>query len=244
MQQRTSALPSAWRRLRCCPKPLYQRHSVLLTSESMAPTWTQWNTSLTWVASSPIMPQSARILATACPKPAVPLKDCQREFGRVTRAPPLHKDPRIQGRRRSHLLCGAETWVLYRKQIRLLERFHQRFLRSILGIKWQDHIRTKKSSREPACPAYSPSCFRCSYAGLATSQGWKTFACPKQSSSASSKKESAIVVLQESVTKISWRDILRRRESAISHGSRRPQTETAGTHQWEKPVVSSRQREA
>ena len=34
-----------------------------------------------------------------------------------------------------NLLYGAETWVLYRKQIRLLERFHQRCLRSILGIK-------------------------------------------------------------------------------------------------------------
>ena len=63
--------------------------------------------------------------------------------------------------------------------------------------------RTKKSSREPACPAYSPSCFRCSCAGLAASQGWKTYACLKQSSSASSKKESAIVMFQESVTKIS-----------------------------------------
>ena len=69
------------------------------------------------------------------------------------------------------------------------------------------------------------------------------YACPKQSSSASSKKESAIVVLQESVTKISRRDSLHRRESAISHGSTRPQTETAGAHQWEKPVVSLRQRD-
>ena len=32
------------------------------------------------------------------------------------------------------LLYGAETWVLYRKQIMPLERFHQRCLRSILGI--------------------------------------------------------------------------------------------------------------
>ena len=38
------------------------------------------------------------------------------------------------------LLYGAETWVLYRKQIRLLERFHQRCLSSILGIKWQDYV--------------------------------------------------------------------------------------------------------
>ena len=28
--------------------------------------------------------------------------------------------------------------------------------------------RTKKSLREPACPAYSPSCFRCSWAGHVT----------------------------------------------------------------------------
>ena len=35
------------------------------------------------------------------------------------------------------LLYGAETWVLYRKQIRLLERFHQHCLHSIRGIKWQ-----------------------------------------------------------------------------------------------------------
>ena len=30
------------------------------------------------------MPQSARILTTACPNPAVSLEDCQREYGRVT----------------------------------------------------------------------------------------------------------------------------------------------------------------
>ncbi|CAH1266354.1 Hypp3340 [Branchiostoma lanceolatum] len=38
------------------------------------------------------------------------------------------------------LLYGAETWVLYRKQVRLLERFHQRCLRCIMGIKWQDYV--------------------------------------------------------------------------------------------------------
>ena len=50
------------------------------------------------------------------------------------------------------------------------------------------------------------------------------------------------MVLQESVTKIRWRDSLHRWESAISHDSRRPQTKTAGTHQWEKSVVRLRQR--
>ena len=38
------------------------------------------------------------------------------------------------------LLYGSESWVLYRRHIRLLERFHQRSLRSILHIKWMDLV--------------------------------------------------------------------------------------------------------
>ncbi|KAL8583862.1 hypothetical protein ACOMHN_040331 [Nucella lapillus] len=38
------------------------------------------------------------------------------------------------------LLYGCETWSLYRRHVKLLERFHMRSLRSILGIKWQDRI--------------------------------------------------------------------------------------------------------
>ena len=146
-------------------------------------------------------PQSARILTTTCPKPAVPLENSKR----VWQSHSLRLSTKIQVNRAvvvPTLLYSAETWVLYRKQIELLERFHQRCLRSILGIKWQDR-ESNEEACEPACPTWSPSCFRCSCAGLATSQEWKTYACPKQSSSESSENESAIVVLQESVTKIS-----------------------------------------
>ncbi|KAL0167122.1 hypothetical protein M9458_038966, partial [Cirrhinus mrigala] len=38
------------------------------------------------------------------------------------------------------LLYGSESWVLYRSQLRLLERFHQRCLRTILGIHWSDYV--------------------------------------------------------------------------------------------------------
>ena len=38
------------------------------------------------------------------------------------------------------LLYGAESWVTYRRHISLLERFHQRCLRTILNIKWEDYI--------------------------------------------------------------------------------------------------------
>ena len=38
------------------------------------------------------------------------------------------------------LLYGAESWVTYRRHLRLLERFHQCCLRSILNIHWSDFI--------------------------------------------------------------------------------------------------------
>ena len=38
------------------------------------------------------------------------------------------------------LLYGSESWVAYRHHVRLLERFHQRCLRSILNIHWRDYI--------------------------------------------------------------------------------------------------------
>ena len=38
------------------------------------------------------------------------------------------------------LLYGCETWTLYRRHIKKLELFHMRAVRSILGIRWQDHI--------------------------------------------------------------------------------------------------------
>ena len=51
------------------------------------------------------------------------------------------------------LLFGAETWVLYRKQIRLLKRFHQRCLCSILGIKWQDHVSNEEVLKRASLPS-------------------------------------------------------------------------------------------
>ncbi|XP_068672186.1 uncharacterized protein [Montipora foliosa] len=38
------------------------------------------------------------------------------------------------------LLYSSETWVTYRSHTRLLERFHQRCLRTILNIHWSDFI--------------------------------------------------------------------------------------------------------
>ena len=38
------------------------------------------------------------------------------------------------------LLCGAESWVIYRRHLPLIERYHQRCLRTILNIHWSDFV--------------------------------------------------------------------------------------------------------
>ncbi|XP_063615914.1 uncharacterized protein LOC134789139 [Penaeus indicus] len=38
------------------------------------------------------------------------------------------------------LLYGSESWVTYRHHLRLLERFHQHCLRTILNIHWSDYV--------------------------------------------------------------------------------------------------------
>ena len=38
------------------------------------------------------------------------------------------------------LLYGAESWVIYRRHLRLIERYHQRCLRTILNIHWSDFV--------------------------------------------------------------------------------------------------------
>ena len=40
----------------------------------------------------------------------------------------------------STLLYACETWTCYRRHIKLLESFHMRHLRKIIGIRWQDKI--------------------------------------------------------------------------------------------------------
>ena len=77
---------------------------------------------------------------------------CQREYGNHS----LRFSTKIQVYRAvvvPILLYSAETWVLYRKQIRLLERFHQRYLRSILGIKWQDHVSNEEVLKRTSLPS-------------------------------------------------------------------------------------------
>ena len=38
------------------------------------------------------------------------------------------------------ILFGCETWVAYRRHVKVLEQFQQSILRAILGVHWQDQI--------------------------------------------------------------------------------------------------------
>ena len=38
------------------------------------------------------------------------------------------------------LIYGCETWVAYRRHVKVLEQFQQRILIAILGVHWQDPI--------------------------------------------------------------------------------------------------------
>ena len=38
------------------------------------------------------------------------------------------------------LLYGAECWTTYRRHVKQLESFHQRALRNLIGVKWQDRV--------------------------------------------------------------------------------------------------------
>ena len=101
-----------------------------------------------------------------------------------------------------------------------------------------DKFLTKKSAREPACPAQSPSCFRCSCAGLPRHKDGR---CMHAETSLLQGAPMPKVVffseLQEGMHNCGaprkhYRDKLKRQlpQVGISHRRRRPQTERVGAH--------------
>ena len=68
-------------------------------------------------------------------------------------APPLHKDLSIQGRYHSHPPVRCRDLGSHRKQIRLLERFHQYCLSAILGIKWPDYVSNEEVLKGASLPS-------------------------------------------------------------------------------------------
>ena len=57
----------------------------------------------------------------------------------------------------STLLYACETWTLYRRDIRRLERFQQSKLRGILRIRWQDRITNNEVLLRASLPSIEAS---------------------------------------------------------------------------------------
>ena len=150
-----------------------------------------------------MMPQSARLLTIACPTQA------SSSFGRLSKrvqqSHSLCLSTKIQVYRAlivPTLLYGAEIWVLYWKQIKLLEWFYQCCLHSNLGIKWQDHMSGEEVLKRASLPSIKSIL-------LQTQLRWAGHHVKKMEDVHMPKavffneKESMIVVLQESIAKTS-----------------------------------------
>ena len=73
----------------------------------------------------------------------------------------------------SSILYGCETWTVYRRHLKQLERFHQRALRSILGIRWQDRVTNTEVFKRTTVSPSKRCCWSPASAGQAMWSGWR-----------------------------------------------------------------------
>ena len=68
------------------------------------------------------------------------------------------------------LLCGCETWTLYRRHVKQLEQFHTRALRLIMRIRWQDLVTNQEVLDRAKSTSIEAKILQAQllYAGLAT----------------------------------------------------------------------------
>ena len=133
--------------------PLPQVHTVLLRLGSMAPTSINAVERFAYLGS--VISSDTAVSKDLDNRLSKPSNSSGRMSKRVWQSQSLHLCTKIQVYRIvvvPTLLYGAETWVLYRKQLRVLERFHKRRLRSILGIKCQDHVLDEEVFKRASLP--------------------------------------------------------------------------------------------
>ena len=149
-----------------------------------------------------MMPESARILTTACPNQAVPLEGCQRECGKVIRSASPRRSRYTEPSSLPPFCTVRTPGFSTGSRSGYFSGFIKAACAPFLASNGKTTCQTMKSSSQPAQ-------HRVNLASDASTLGWphhkdgEIYAYPKQSSSANSQKESVIVVLQESVTKTS-----------------------------------------
>ena len=90
------------------------------------------------------------------------------------------------------LLYSCETWVIYRRHLKSLERFHQRCLRSILGIHWTTYTPTQMSYRKLLPSALKLKFINTDCDGLDTWSERKIIECLSSYSMVKSKEQSVL----------------------------------------------------
>ena len=175
-----------------------------------------------------MMPQSTRILTTACPKPAVPLADCQREYGKATRS----ASPR------SSKYTGTSSFppigTVQRPGFSIGNRAG--YLSGFTNAACAPSLASNGKSMCQRSPQESqPAQHRVHLASGAAALGW-----PRHKDGIRMPKAVFFSALQEEkrdrgAPRKRYKDQVKRQLAqagiTISHGSRRPQTETAGGHQ-------------
>ncbi|KAL8569423.1 hypothetical protein ACOMHN_054138 [Nucella lapillus] len=85
------------------------------------------------------------------------------------------------------LLYGSESWVTCRHHLRILERLHQRCLRSILNIHWSDFVTNVEVLEQAGITRIEAMLLKTQlrWAGhVSRMEGWRTIACRRSSSKA------------------------------------------------------------
>lgn len=86
------------------------------------------------------------------------------------------------------LLYGCESWTLYRKHLKQLERFHMRSLRSLIGIKWQDKVTNLEVRDNAGLVSVEALILKTEPCWQVTSYTWMILACHANSCMAHSQK--------------------------------------------------------
>ena len=147
-------------------------------------------------------------------------------------APPLHKDPGIEGCRRSHPPVGCRDMG----SLSEADRATGAVSPTLLALHpWHQMARPRVERRKPQ--ESQTAKHRVHLASGAAALGWPRHTDGRRSHTKRSllhrapRRKARSWCSKKALQRSAEGDSLHGRESAISHGSRRPQTETAGAHQ-------------
>jgi len=111
----------------------------------------------------------------------------------------------------SVLLCGSESWTLYRRHFKALEAYHVKCLQAILGVRWWHKVTHSDLRRRAKVQSMDCMVMQRQLAGLDTLLECHQTVCLDASSTLSSRKAVAPVVVKWNVfptmSSFCWRNV-------------------------------------